>query len=717
MLRHPSRKLRASAKSGWFEPINVVRREPWIFWIMSFLYILIYLLTVGGACFGGWKAALYWNNRTRDARTEDMRDQEIRELSAALNVARKNVAKLDNRSGSSAQELALLQEQANKTAAELADCQQKIVVAEAAVNREIETREVLDTRIAQMHRELDAAKSRVAELEVQVKIVSPSSGLVAGLDDLFEDDEKEVFTIRHEHKVFKLQVAELEQAMVVEKAESARWKQHCNVMSKTNKALRQRTDELTQQLSILDDLKAKAAQLIVATADNETLRKDNSLLQKVAAENPQLKIRIAELAGVQDENRLLQQQVEKLSDVHENNLRLTQQLADFAAVQLQLLEAQKENQNLNAQLAEIVTLQEENAGLHARIEALAAIEGENGNLRNDIRTLHSKHTDELNGLRLDNEKLQVRIAALDRIQEENEQLLQQLRELRHVQTQVQELQTQLAEAELRSATQLRQQLAEWHAERAQSTEQLLALEESAAQLLVAQTEAARLQAAETAQLRLVIDRIQIEGNDLCQTIKLLEADKERTSEQLIKAHELLASSSAQATELRVAHDALCDKLVKLENSQLEHDALLTLASDELNAEKAVNSQLRQELAQRNVEAILDSHAQESEVAEAPIANEKAVECAEYENADTDSLPALKVPELQDDLKTIRGVGAKLEQKLNMIGICNFRDLVELEEQGYERAARLIPDLANRIQRDGWMQQARELHRHKYNEAI
>jgi predicted flap endonuclease-1-like 5' DNA nuclease len=418
----------------------------------------------------------------------------------------------------------------------------------------------------------------------------------------------------------------------------------------------------------------------------------------------------------------LQQQVEKLSDVHETNLCLTQQLADFAAVQLQLLEAQTENQNLHAQLAEIATLQQENAGLRARIEALAAIEGENGKLRNDIRTMHSKHSDELNGLRLDNEKLQVRTAALDRIQEENEQLLQQLRELRHAQTQVQELHTQLAEAELRSAAQVKQQLAEWHAERAQSTEQLLALEESAAQLQVAQTEAARLQAAETAQLRLVIDRFQLEGNDLRQTIKLLEADKERTSEQLSKAHELLASSSAQATELRVAHDTLCDKLVKLENSQLEHDALLTLASDELNAEKAVNSQLRQELAQRNVEAILDSHAQESEVAEAPtaneaLANEKAVECADYENADTDSLPALKVPELQDDLKTIRGVGAKLEQKLNMIGICNFRDLVELEEQGYERAARLIPDLVNRIQRDGWMQQARELHRHKYNEAI
>lgn len=657
---------------GPFEPINVDGREPWKRRIMSFIYTLIYLLILGGACFGSWKAALYWHNRTRDARSEDMRDREIRELSAALNVARKNVEKLDNRSGSSAQELSLLQEQVSKTAAELAEYQQKVVVAEAAVTREIETREALDARIAQMHRELDAAKSRVAELEVQVKIVSPSSGLVAGLDDVFEDDEKEVFTIRHEHKVFKLQLAELEQAMISEKAESARWKQHCTVMSNSNKALRQRTDELNQQLKGIDDLKAKAAQLIAATADNETLRKKNSQLQEVAAENPQLKERITELAGVQEENRMLQLQIDELADVQQANVQLMQQLTDFAAVQLQLLEAQKDNQNLHARLSEIDTLQQENTGLRARIETLAAIEGENENLRNDLRALNGKHTEEQNAARLDNEKLQVRIAALDQIQAENGQLLQQLRELRHAQAQVHELQSQLADTERRNGDQRKDQLAEWHAERAESTAQLLALQESAAELQVALAEAARLQAAETAQLRLDIERLQAQEHELRQTITTLAADKDYSVRQLSEAHALLASSGAEA------------------------------------------ARLREELDQRKSEVQPDTDPPVAQTTQPQLANEQTTD---GENADTDSLPALRVPELQDDLKTIRGVGAKLEQKLNMIGICNFRDLIELEELGYERAAKLIPDLANRIQRDGWMQQARELHRHKYNEAL
>jgi len=84
---------------------------------------------------------------------------------------------------------------------------------------------------------------------------------------------------------------------------------------------------------------------------------------------------------------------------------------------------------------------------------------------------------------------------------------------------------------------------------------------------------------------------------------------------------------------------------------------------------------------------------------------------------TDSLPALQLPDAQDDLKSIRGVGAKIEQKLNMLGICNFRDLLLLEADDYERAAELIPNLEGRMKRDDWMDQARSLHQDKYNEAI
>jgi predicted flap endonuclease-1-like 5' DNA nuclease len=82
---------------------------------------------------------------------------------------------------------------------------------------------------------------------------------------------------------------------------------------------------------------------------------------------------------------------------------------------------------------------------------------------------------------------------------------------------------------------------------------------------------------------------------------------------------------------------------------------------------------------------------------------------------TDSMPVLELG--NDDLQQIKGVGAKLEQKLNMLGITNFRSLVDLTPEDYEQAHKLIPSLQSRIKRDKWMSQARSLHKEKYNEAL
>ncbi len=75
---------------------------------------------------------------------------------------------------------------------------------------------------------------------------------------------------------------------------------------------------------------------------------------------------------------------------------------------------------------------------------------------------------------------------------------------------------------------------------------------------------------------------------------------------------------------------------------------------------------------------------------------------------TDSLPTLNEADLErhghngsgkGDLQKIKGVGAKLEQKLNMLGIVNFRNLLELGQEDYDRAQELIPSLISRVERD------------------
>jgi predicted flap endonuclease-1-like 5' DNA nuclease len=98
---------------------------------------------------------------------------------------------------------------------------------------------------------------------------------------------------------------------------------------------------------------------------------------------------------------------------------------------------------------------------------------------------------------------------------------------------------------------------------------------------------------------------------------------------------------------------------------------------------------------------------------------RAVDSADNADSgdDTDSMPALQMDDIHDDLKAIRGVGAKIEQKLNMLGIHNFKGLLQLESDDYDRAAELIPNLEGRMHRDAWIDQARNLHLEKYNEAI
>ena len=81
------------------------------------------------------------------------------------------------------------------------------------------------------------------------------------------------------------------------------------------------------------------------------------------------------------------------------------------------------------------------------------------------------------------------------------------------------------------------------------------------------------------------------------------------------------------------------------------------------------------------------------------------------------MPILQNTSGLDDLKSIKGVGAKIEQKLNMLGIRSFRSLLELDEDAYQRAAEFIPNLQGRMQRDGWIEQARTLHLEKYNEEL
>lgn len=771
---------------------------------MSTISLSIFLAVLTGGCVASWKGALLWNNRTRDANKEDPRDQEIRELAAALSVSRKQVETLgaDNK----AKDLSAieLEEKLKKAGYAVSNAEEKSSAARDALNKEIESKEDIDVELARLRKELGAANTRLSEIDVEVKIASPGSGLVAGMDDVVEDDEKEMFTIRHEHRELKQMAQVLQQSLDEQKAESERWKKHCAVMTKTNKALRCQVDELPKLRAELDRL-GKLVELLETTQEeNRDLQVQIAELSDVKAENETLLIQVAKLESTLKENEQLQdqirQQTDELGAARQDNENLLAQVASLSKVQ-------DENQQLLTQIAEQAVIVDEHAGLVAQVKALRNIEAENENLLTQVKELRDAGARQLEQARAEQEQarieieqLLVRVAAIDEIQEENTRLLAQGTELRHAQalieTQREQLETLANTNDENTRLQARidelgpveeqneqlrvsiDELTQTQNEQNQANNELGAriekltrdLQDRAVQideLLLEQNENENLRA-QLAQISQAHEQAQVETEELGQQLAKaneVQAENEklwadldelnRTHEQAIaEQHELklqlaevadveheneklqvqFADLTAARDQLLAENDRLREQTNELDQAQEEMGGLqeqvetLNQAQEEhlarqqdietkLEFEKDENSKLTEQLDElarkleaRKTDVIAHDHVK---------SEKRAVESSDSAEGseDTDSLPTLILPEIHDDLKSIRGVGAKIEQKLNMLGISNFRDLLLLAEDDYKRAAELIPNLEGRMKRDAWMDQARVLHQEKYNEAI
>lgn len=63
----------------------------------------------------------------------------------------------------------------------------------------------------------------------------------------------------------------------------------------------------------------------------------------------------------------------------------------------------------------------------------------------------------------------------------------------------------------------------------------------------------------------------------------------------------------------------------------------------------------------------------------------------------------------DDLQQIKGIGPVIEKKLNIMGIVSFKQLSELPNEAIDEIAHAIKFFPDRIRRDQWIQQAKELY--------
>ncbi|MCB1930066.1 MAG: hypothetical protein KDH17_18785 [Rhodocyclaceae bacterium] len=70
--------------------------------------------------------------------------------------------------------------------------------------------------------------------------------------------------------------------------------------------------------------------------------------------------------------------------------------------------------------------------------------------------------------------------------------------------------------------------------------------------------------------------------------------------------------------------------------------------------------------------------------------------------------APRSPAAKDDLKQIAGIGPGLEKKLNAEGIVTFRQIAEFTDSDIARLEQTVIKFPGRIERDGWVAQARKL---------
>jgi predicted flap endonuclease-1-like 5' DNA nuclease len=73
--------------------------------------------------------------------------------------------------------------------------------------------------------------------------------------------------------------------------------------------------------------------------------------------------------------------------------------------------------------------------------------------------------------------------------------------------------------------------------------------------------------------------------------------------------------------------------------------------------------------------------------------------------------------VSDDLQEIHGIGPTIEGVLNGLGVKWFRQIARWTEQDVAFYASKLGHFHGRIDREGWIERARELHLRKYGEQL
>ena len=242
-------------------------------------------------------------------------------------------------------------------------------------------------------------------------------------------------------------------------------------------------------------------------------------------------------------------------------------------------------------------------------------------------------------------------------------------------------------------------------------------------------------------LNLQIDRAEAKLTNLEATLNDVENDNIELEEKYAKIlnieNDKFSAAKDNIFNLETQIGLLETKVIRLEamandaeNDYIEHEAklerLLDIEQAKLSASKDANMSLMEQLAEFKLKAagsiavtnenkVVDTIAPSAEVNTNTRTDANLEDNAMDSNQATKALKKLignKIPATssqKDNLQVIKGIGPRIEEKLNQLGLNSYHQISSLTKDQIQMIRTALDIFPGRIEQDNWVKQAKELY--------
>ena len=583
-------------------------------------------------------------------------------------------------------------------------------------------------RLSELENECRSLESANTELTAQLEAARTETERNAGVQQQLNEAELEKQTLRSEISTLQANAdmaGQLQQQVAVleeEKQTLSKSVHRLQIIAKAAEKLKAELERLRAFASESEKSRKELTRLYQQhrTEKDEHAKLEATLREKMDADRGQIE-RLETQAAETD--------AKLQTAIHENEQR-ERELNQLKSSERELTEL---SENQQSQLNELRNKQEADAGLTAELEAKVE---DQTKLKDQLTGELDAARSEITALKLDTEQAALQAEELNRLREELEQaeaernelpgtqeLLRQTREqLENKATEILKLEetldTALADAESAqsTATKLQEKIDQWESERDELNSQTQQIQDTAATSMRISNE--------------MVNRLQKSSAE-CDHLRQQNAELETTALAAVEESDALRYQIIELEEsANAVHNERADVVERLRAAIADNEKLKHQLQD-LQDLKNDNGRLRNTLSSMNSAMQEMQTDSSSPDAESPL--EKTMtfvhdgvsrphlvhnQTDDSGDDDTGALPVIESAsenaEATDDLRSIKGVGEVLENKLKQLGILSFQDVIDLGPEDFERATALIPNLESRWQRDDWQQQAAKLQSEKHN---